>query len=84
MNIDMSRVKTKQITVTTFNDLLTYCYGNQMELARMLSINRGTVRKFIRAKQNPVIQVIKYAGGKVKLHRDWGHQNEKTKPRLSE
>lgn len=40
-------VKTKQITVTTMQDILTSHHGNQSATARDLSIERNTLRAMI-------------------------------------
>lgn len=53
----MAIPKTKQITVTTVQDVLISNRGNQFGTAEELNINRGTLRDMI-ADERPNIVII--------------------------
>ena len=53
----MAMPKTKQITVTTMQDVLTGNRGNQWGTAEELNVNRGTLRKMIEDKRPNVVLI---------------------------
>ncbi|WP_340532062.1 protein ninH [Escherichia coli] len=59
-------------SVKTIPDMLVEAYGNQTEVARKLSCNRATVRKYVGDKQGERHAIV---NGILMVHRGWDKGN---------
>lgn len=68
MRFDKSKLKTQLAEVTTVNDVLIACYGNQAECARLLGVNRGSLRMWLSTGKD-VRFIVERSEGQVKFIR---------------
>ena len=66
MKFDKSKLKTQLAEVATVKDILTACYGNQAECARLVGVNRGTMRSWVKSGKDISLTVDR-SGGEIKF-----------------
>ena len=66
-------LKVKTETVTTLNDMLVACFGNQKQVSRLLGISVGAVRYQVVNNKNPEIIVEIKDGQLIGFRRNWGN-----------
>ena len=57
MNQKLPMLKLSDIQVATLSDCLAVTYGNQAKLAKMLNLNRGTLRRYLEQDKEKLVRV---------------------------
>ena len=66
-NINYKILITNAVEVATLRDILTACYGNQTECARLTGLNRATVRKHTKRGADEVYFIVSRVDGDIKF-----------------